>query len=135
MKKRLVWLLPAMAFLVLLLIGCASTPATGGVELVSWTHTVEASEYTSIQTEDGKEFLIYRYDDERFNTTDWFDTWIVDWMYNSGGWSKFMPVMDGNLNRFLYDVTYNDGYVTWAAYTADLDVIVGQQLRFYWLKP
>ena len=55
-------------------------------------------------------------------------------MEQSGGWSEFAPTMDKNLKLFLYDVVYNDGYVTWKAYTFDLDLIVGKTLKFYQLK-
>ena len=103
-------------------------------QAVSWTHVVEASEYTEAKTNDGQDIFIYTYHDERFNTTDWYDTWIEDWMEQSGGWSKFAPVMDSNLKTFLYDVVYNDGYVTWKTYTFDPNVIVGKELKFYHMK-
>lgn len=55
-------------------------------------------------------------------------------MGQSGAWSDFTPKMDDNLNLFLYDVNYNDGYVTWKTYTIDLDLIVGVKLKFFHLK-
>lgn len=103
-------------------------------QVVSWTHVVQASEYSQAKTEDGKEFLVYTYHDERFNTKDWFDTWIEDWMEKSGAWSDFAPTLDNNLKLFLYDVMYNDGYVTWKTYTADLHVMVGVKLKFFQLQ-
>jgi hypothetical protein len=103
-------------------------------QAITWIHVVGASEYKQAKTMDGKEYLVYTYYDERFNTTDWYDTWIEDWMGQSGGWSDFAPTMDENLQLFLYDVVYNDGYVTWKAYTVDLDIIVGKKLKFYQLK-
>ncbi len=103
-------------------------------QVITWTHVVGASEYKQAKTMDGKEYLVYTYYDERFNTTDWYDTWIEDWMGQSGGWSDFAPTMDENLQLFLYDVVYNDGYVTWKAYPVDLDIIVGKKLKFYQLK-
>ncbi|KKM22002.1 hypothetical protein LCGC14_1629740 [marine sediment metagenome] len=124
MKK----ILPVIILLSLLIISYAES------QVVSWTHVVQSSEYTTAKTRDGQDYLVYTYHDERFNTTDWYDTWIEDWMEQSGGWSEFAPTMDKNLKLFLYDVVYNDGYVTWKAYTFDLDVIVGKTLKFYQLK-
>ena len=124
MKK----ILPALILFGLLVIGSL------GSQALSWTHVVQASEYTRAKTADGKEYLVYTYRDERFNTTDWFDTWIEDWAEKSGAWSDFAPVIDNNLNLFLYDVMYNDGYVTWKTYTTDLDLIVGVKLKFFLLK-
>jgi hypothetical protein len=108
----------------------------GSVEsqVVSWTHVVQASEYTQAETADGKEYLIYTYYDDRFSTVDWFDTWIEDWAEQSGAWSDFAPTLDANLNMFLYDVMYNDGYVTWKTYTMDLNIMVGVQLKFFKLE-
>jgi hypothetical protein len=119
--------------LVLILFGLL---ITGSVEsqVVSWTHVVKASEYTRAKTADGKDYLVYTYYDERFNTADWFDTWIEDWMDKSGAWSDFAPTLDNNLHLFLYDVNYNDGYVTWKAYPTDLDVLVGVKLKFFHMK-
>ena len=119
---------------VLLLGGCLTSPSKSGVEMTIWNHTVDAAEYTAMKTEGGSEYLVYRYDDERFNTEEWFDTWIEDWAGKTGGWSKFMPVFDPQRGMFMYDVVYNDGYVTWFAYPADLDLIVGNSLRFYRLS-
>ena len=118
----------AVLFFGLLIVGSI------GSQAVSWTHVIQASEYIRAETADGKEYLVYTYYDERFNTTDWYDTWIEDWMGQSGGWSDFAPTMDENLQLFLYDVVYNDGYVTWKAYPVDLDIIVGKKLKFYQLK-
>jgi hypothetical protein len=108
----------------------------GSVEsqVISWTHVVQASEYTRAETTDGKEYLIYTYYDDRFNTDDWFDTWIEDWVEQSGAWSDFAPTMDNNLKMFLYDVMYNDGYVTWKTYTLDLNVMKGVKLKFFKLQ-
>jgi hypothetical protein len=119
--------------LVLILFGLL---IVGSVEsqVDSWTHVVKASEYTPAKTPDGKDYLVYTYYDQRFNTTDWFDTWIEDWAGKAGGWSDFAPSMENDLNMFLYDVTYNDGYVTWKTYTADLDLIVGVKLKFFKMK-
>jgi len=124
MKK----ILPFIILFSLLIISFAES------QVVSWTHVVEASEYTVAKTENGQDYLIYTYHDKRFNTTDWYDTWIEDWMEQSGGWSKFAPSMDGNLKIFLYDVVYNNGYVTWKTYTFDLNIIVGKKLKFYQMK-
>lgn len=124
MKK----ILPVIILFSLLIISFAES------QVISWTHVVQASEYTPAKTRGGQDYLVYTYHDERFNTTDWYDTWIEDWMGQSGGWSEFAPTMDKNLKLFLYDVVYNDGYVTWKAYTFDLDVIVGKTLKFYQLK-
>ncbi|MBA7548579.1 hypothetical protein ES705_41040 [subsurface metagenome] len=124
MKK----ILPIIILLSLLIISYAES------QVVSWTHVVQSSEYTTAKTGDGQDYLVYTYHDERFNTNDWYDTWIEDWMEQSGGWSEFAPTMDKNLKLFLYDVVYNDGYVTWKAYTFDLDLIVGKTLKFYQLK-
>ena len=124
MKK----VLPLLIFFGLMIVGSVES------QLVSWTHVVQASEYSRATTADGKEYLVYTYYDERFNTEDWFDTWIEDWVENSGAWSDFAPTMDSNLNLFLYDVMYNDGYVTWKAYTVDLDLLVGVKLKFFQLK-
>jgi hypothetical protein len=118
----------AILFFGLLIVGSV------GSQVVSWTHVVEASEYTRAETADGKEYLVYTYYDERFNTTDWFDTWIEDWWEKKGAWSDFAPTMDSNLNMFLYDVVYNDGYVKWYAYTADLNLLVGVKLKFFQMK-
>ena len=124
MKK----ILPAFILFGLLIIGCVEA------QVVSWTHAVQASEYTPAKTADGKDYLVYTHYDERFNTIDWYDTWIEDWMWKSGGWSDFAPANDENLKLFLYDVVYNDGYVTWKTYTGDLDFIVGRKLKFFQLK-
>jgi hypothetical protein len=124
MKK----IIPVVILLGLLIVVSAESQVT------SWTHVVEASEYTRARTPEGKEYLIYTYHDERFNTTDWFDTWIEDWMENSGGWSDFAPTMNDDLRLFMYDVTYHDGYVTWKALTLDLQVIVGVKLKFFRMK-
>ena len=105
-----------------------------GSQVVSWTLVVKAPEYAQAKTPDGKEYLVYTYYDERFNTTDWFDTWIEDWGEKTGSWSDFVPVMDNNLMLFLYDVMYNDGYVTWKTYKADLQLIVGVKLKFFQMK-
>lgn len=108
----------------------------GAVEsqVASWIHEVETSEYTRAKTPDGKDYLVYTYYDKRFNTTDWFDTWIEDWVQKSDGWSDFAPSWDSDLKLFLYDVAYNDGYVTWSAYTFDLDLLVGVKLKFFQMK-
>jgi hypothetical protein len=124
MKK----ILPALLLFGLLIIGPVESQVT------SWTHVVKASEYTQAKTQDGKDYLIYTYRDERFNTTDWFDTWIEDWVEKTGSWSDFAPTRGTNLNMFLYDVMYNDGYVTWKAYTVDLKLIVGVKLKFFQIK-
>jgi hypothetical protein len=124
MKK----IMPVLMLFGLLMVASAESQAT------SWTHVVEASEYTRAETPDGKEYLVYTYHDERFNTEDWFDTWIEDWAQKSGGWSEFEPSMDNNLRLFLYDVTYNDGYVTWNAYPLDLQLIVGVKLKFFQME-
>ena len=118
---------------VLILFGMAILAAAES-QVTSWTHVVEASEYTQAATPEGKEYLVYKYYDERFNTADWFATWMEDWAQKSGGWSEFEPTFDGNFNMFLYQATYNDGYVTWYAYTADLDLIVGVKLKFFHMK-
>jgi len=124
MKK----MLPLLILFGLLVVGAAESQVT------SWTHVVKASEYTRTTKPDGKEYLVYTYYDERFNTEDWFATWIEDWAYKSGGWSEFEPTMDNNFVMYFYDATYNDGYVTWNAYTADLDLIVGVKLKFFHMK-
>ena len=103
-------------------------------QVVSWTHVVKVSEYTPAKTPDGKDYLVYKYYDERFNTSDWFDTWIEDWVEKSGSWSDFAPVMDNNLKLLLYDVMYNDGYVTWKTHPADLKLIVGVKLKFFQIR-
>ena len=121
-------ILPVLILFGLVIVGAAESQVT------SWTHVVEASEYTRATTTDGKEYLVYTHYDERFNTQDWFDTWIEDWAQKSGGWSEFEPTFDSNLRMFLYDVTYNDGYATWYAYTADLNLIVGVKLKFFHMK-
>jgi hypothetical protein len=118
----------AVLFFGLLIVGSI------GSQAVSWTHVIQASEYSRAETADGKEYLVYTYYDERFNTTDWFDTWIEDWAEKSGAWSDFAPTLDSNLNLFLYDVMYNDGYVTWKAYTFDLNLLVGVKLKFFHLE-
>ena len=119
---------PVLILFGLLIIGSVES------QVVSWTHVVQASEYKRAETEDGKEYLIYTYYDERFNTDDWFDTWIEDWGEQSGAWSDFAPTMDNNLRLFLYDVMYNDGYVSWKTYTFDLDLIVGVKLKLFQLQ-
>ena len=124
MKK----MLPALILFGILIIGSVDS------QIVSWTHVVQASEYSRAQTQDGKEYLVYTYHDERFNTEDWFDTWVEDWMEKSDGWSDFAPTMDNNLNLFLYDVIYHDGYVSWKTYTIDLDLMVGVKLKFFRMK-
>lgn len=124
MKK----ILPVLILFGLLVVGAVES------QVASWTHEVEASEYTRAQTPDGKEYLVYTYYDERFNTEDWFATWIEDWAHKTGGWSEFEPTMDNNFAIFFYDPTYNDGYVTWSAYTADLDLLVGVKLKFFQMK-
>jgi len=124
MKK----ILPVLVLFGLLVVGAVESQVT------SWTHVVKASEYTRATTPDGKEYLVYTYYDERFNTEDWFATWIEDWAHKTGGWSEFEPTMDNNFIMFFYDATYNDGYVTWSAYTADLDLIVGVKLKFFQMK-
>jgi hypothetical protein len=121
-------MLPALLLFGLLIVGSVES------QVVSWTHVVEASEYRQAKTPDGKEYLVYKHYDDRFNTTDWFDTWIEDWVEKTGSWSDFAPTMDNNLNMFLYDVMYNDGYVTWKAYPADLKLIVGVKLKFFQMK-
>jgi hypothetical protein len=121
-------ILPFIILFSLLSIGYAES------QIVTWTHVVQASEYSPAKTNDGQDYLVYTYYDERFNTNDWYDTWIEDWMGQSGGWSEFEPTMDENLKLFLYDVVYSDGYVTWKTYPADLQVIVGKTLKFYQLK-
>ena len=121
-------MLPALLLFGLLIVGSVES------QVVSWTHVVKASEYTPAKTPDGKEYLVYKYYDERFNTIDWFDTWIEDWMEKTSSWSDFVPVMDNNLNMFLYDVMYNDAYVTWKTYPADLKLIVGVKLKFFQMK-
>lgn len=100
-----------------------------GPELTSWVHVVQASEYQ--KAPDGSGLLLYTYRDARFNTSDWFDTWIIDWMGKSDGWSRFAPTTDKKSGRMLYDATYHEGYVTWYSYEADLQYVVGQKLKFY----
>ncbi len=124
MKK----IFPLFVLFGLLVVGSIESQA------VSWTHAIKASEYSQAKTEDGKEYLVYTYYDDRFNTKDWFDTWIEVWWEESDGWSDFAPTMDTNLNMFLYDVVYYDGYVSWRAYTADLDLLVGVRLKFFQMK-
>jgi hypothetical protein len=124
MKK----MLPVLILFGLLAVGAVESQVT------SWTHVIEASEYTRTESPDGKEYLVYTYYDERFNTRDWFATWIEDWAHKSGGWSEFEPTMDRNFMMYFYDATYNDGYVTWYAYTADLDLLVGVKLKFFQMK-
>ena len=123
MKKYLL-----VMFFALLVVGMVEA------QVESWTHVVQASEYKPAKTEDGQEYLVYTYYDDRFNTKDWFDTWIEVWWEESDGWSDFAPTMDMNLNMFLYDVVYYDGYVSWRAYTADLDLLVGVRLKFFQMK-
>ena len=124
MKK----ILPVLILFGLLIVGAVES------QVVSWTHVVKASEYTRAKTPDGKDYLVYTYYDERFNTTDWFDTWIEDWVEKTGAWSHFAPVMNNDLNLFLYDVMYNDGYVIWKTYTVDLELLVGVKLKFFQMK-
>jgi hypothetical protein len=124
MKK----ILPVLVLFGLLVVVSAESQVT------SWTHVVKASEYTRATTPDGKEYLVYTYYDDRFNTTDWFDTWIEDWQEKTGSWSDFAPTMSSDLNLFMYDVMYNDGYVTWKTYTIDLKLVVGVKLKFFQLK-
>jgi hypothetical protein len=119
--------------LLALLLGVLIAGSVQG-QMSSWSHVVQSSEYSPAKTQEGKEYLVYTCKDARFNTTDWFDTWIEDWAEKSGAWSDFAPVMDGNLKLFLYDVMYNNGFVTWKTYTADLDLIVGKKLKFFQLK-
>ena len=121
-------MLPALMLFGMLVVGTVES------QVASWTHVVEASEYTQAETPEGKEYLVYTYYDERFNTTDWFDTWIEDWAEKTGSWSDFAPTMDDDLKLFLYDVMYSDGYVTWKAYTFDLQLIVGVKLKFFRIK-
>ena len=121
-------MLPFVILFALLSIGYAES------QVVTWTHVAQATEYSRAKTSDGQEYLVYTYLDGRFNRNDWYDTWIEDWMGQSSGWSDFAPTMDGNLELFLYDVVYGDGYVTWKTYPADLQLIVGKTLKFFRLK-
>lgn len=107
---------------------------SGAAPLTSWTHAVQAAEYRPAHGADGSEYLIYTYRDSRFSTDDWFDTWIEDWVGQTDGWSRFLPVLDQKTGRLMYDVMYHDGYVTWYAYPADLKAIVGHQLKFFRIR-
>jgi hypothetical protein len=118
----------AVVFFGLLLIGYAET------QVVTWTHVIQASEYSPATTEDGRDYLVYTYYDKRFNTNDWYDTWMEDWMEQTEGWSEFEPARDVDLQMFMYQAEYNKGFVTWKTYTADLQYIVGKKLKFYWMK-
>jgi hypothetical protein len=101
----------AIIFFGLLIIGYAES------QVVTWTHVIQASEYTPATTQDGQDYLVYTHYDERFNTNDWYDTWLEDWMWRTEGWSEFEPVLDVDLQMLMYQPAYNKGFVTWKAYT------------------
>lgn len=130
MKKLGMWMFPAM-LLVLVLTGCTSSPQATAPAIESWIHAIDESNYIQAETESGKEYLVFRYEDKRFNTTDWFDVWIIDWMHNTDGWSRFIPVMDGDLGLFMSDAVYGDGYVTWLSWQVELDLLVGVPVKFF----
>jgi hypothetical protein len=125
-------IVPILAVLCALVLGCATLPQTGRVE--SWVHEIQASEFTEMTTSDGARYLLYKYVDDRFNTTDWFECWGEDWANHSGGWTRWDPVYDPNLGMFMYQPMYYDGYVTMYAYPASAEINVGVKLRYYHLK-
>ena len=114
-----------VAIVLFLLFGCA-TQQTPNYE--TWTHVIAAENYT----EKG-DYAVYKITDERFNTTDWFDVWMDDSIWDpSYGWSSFESVYDDTLEKFLYEPEYYEGYTEW--YTYPNDPIVGATLRFYRLS-
>jgi len=123
---------PILAMLFTLFLGCATVPPTQQVE--SWVHEFQAAEFTGATTADGTPYLVYKYADERFNTTDWFDWWIEDWVNKSGGWSHSDPIIDLNAGLIYYQPMYYDGYMTLNAYPASLEINVGVKIRFYHLR-
>ena len=112
--------------------GCATVPPTQQVKF--WIHEFKAEEFTSATTANGTPYLIYKYVDERFNTADWFDCWIEDWVNKSGGWSHSDPVIDLKEGLIYYQPMYYDGYMTMNAYPASLELNIGVKMRFYHLR-
>jgi len=111
--------LPACIFLI---IGCASAPDGGAVE--SWTHVIDEGNYR-----EGEGSVLYRYEDRRFNTEDWYDVWMDDSHWGiEGGWSRFVDVYDSEKGMFMYGVEFYDGYIEFPAYGKEL---TGATLRFY----
>ena len=85
----------ALSATIFLISGCASVPAGGGVE--SWTHVIDGDNY---REEDG--FMMYRYEDPRFNTRDWYDVWMDDSHWGTeGGWSRFVDAYDPEKGMFM----------------------------------
>jgi hypothetical protein len=125
-------LVPILAVLCALVLGCATSPQT--VRMESWEHEIQAAEFTEMTTSDGARYLLYKYVDDRFNTTDWFSVWWEDWWDHSGGWTRLDAVYEPNLGLVLYQPMYHDGYMTMYAFPASLDLNVGVKARIYHLK-
>ena len=113
--KKLLFLLP----LILMLFGCR---LLSPIEYEQWEHTIIASNYSV----EGNLYR-YKYEDDRFNTTDWFDVFMDNSYWDDNySWGPFDSVFDSGV--FYYQPEYYDGYVEWYSYGED---IVGATLRFY----
>ncbi|MBI9105854.1 MAG: hypothetical protein JEZ04_03860 [Spirochaetales bacterium] len=126
MKRRNFGLLFTFFLLIFVLLfsGCNSIPKTG---MEAWTHVIKEENFRM-----GDGFMIYRYDDERFNMHDWFDVWFDDTHWSPElGWSRFVDVFDKELGQFMYGLEFYDGYIEFPSYGKEL---TGATLRFYRMK-
>jgi hypothetical protein len=82
------------------------------------------SEFTEV---DGEDYLLYRFEDPFFNSTDMFDMYEIA----DGELSHWDAYYDENYQTFLSQPIYGDGFVKWNAHPASPDVVAGRTVRFY----
>lgn len=95
--------------------------------IIQWDHTMLESEFSVVE---GGDYLEYRYEDERFNSSDMFD------MYEIGedGLSHWEAYYDAQAGVFFSSPVYRDGSVRWNAHPISRDVVAGRTVRFYRIR-
>ncbi len=109
---------------VALIVLLGSCQLFAGSTIETWDHTVLESEFSAVDDED---YLLYRYEDSRFNSTDMFDMYEI----SDEGLSHWDATYDETYGTFLSQPIYGDGFVKWNAHPGAPDGVVGRTLRFY----
>lgn len=109
---------------VALIVFLSSCQNLAGTTIEQWDHTMVEPEFLPV---DGEDYLEYRYEDSRFNTTDMFDMYEI----SDEGLSHWDSYYVEEFGTFLSQPVYGEGLVTWNAHPVAPDVLVGRTLRFY----
>ena len=114
----------AVVLPVALIVFVSSCQMLAGTTVEQWDHVMVESEFSPIE---GEEYLEYRYEDPRFNTTDMFDMYEI----SDEGLSHWDAYYAEECGTFLSQPVYAEGSVQWNAHAVGPDCVGGRTLRFY----